>query len=67
MAIFEIYSIEINAKREIEAPDIKDAMFAYLPWPTLDISIAQTEVEGQSLVVDNRTKFHYKVKLLFNA
>lgn len=64
MARYEIFSFEVSSTKEVEAPGIAEAMFDYLPWPTLDVSIHWEASNGIYMVTDNSTGFKYKVQLL---
>lgn len=62
MAKFEIYSFDINSKTVVEAQGIAEAMFDYLPWNTLNVTIEWIPSSGVYNVIDNQTDFKYKVK-----
>lgn len=60
---YEITDYEICKKTDVEAPGIAEAMFEYLPWPTLDISIKFAPTKGVADIVDNTTLFRYRIEL----
>ncbi len=44
----------------VEAQGVAEAMFDYLPWPSLDVAITFRNSEGW-IVIDNYTDFRYEV------
>ena len=60
---FKIKDFELNgAKKEVTAPGFAEAMFEYLPWPTLDLDIQIDFNKGIAKVIDNKTEFMYEVQ-----
>lgn len=58
-----ITDYELGSKEtEVEAPGFAEAMFEYLPWPTLDIRVLVMYTKGVAVVIDNQTNFRYEVK-----
>lgn len=60
---YEITDQELGgAKAVIEAQGIAEAMFDYLPWPTLEIEIVWQPSNGSAVVVDKQTDFRYHIQ-----
>ncbi len=57
---YTIKDFEISATTSVKAQGVAEAMFEYLSWPTLDLSITFRESEGW-IVTDNKTDFLYEV------
>ena len=56
-----IYDNEIDKGEVVKAPGILEAMFEYLPWPTLNIEVEYKPWMGAAIVKDNTTGFLYNV------
>jgi hypothetical protein len=62
---YMIKDYELGGKEtEVEAPGMAEAMFEYLPWPTLEIEMAVRYVKGVADVTDKQTDFRYEVRAL---
>lgn len=61
MKTFAITNYEINTVTNVRAQGVAEAMFDYLPWPTLDISIKFINLYNGWEVTDNKTDFRYRV------
>jgi len=59
--IYQVYDIELNISKQVEAPGIVEAMYEYLPWPCVDIEVRYSPVGGRASVVDKMTKFLYEL------
>jgi hypothetical protein len=64
MPEFRIHSFEIDSSQDVTANGIAEAMLEFLPWPSLDISIAWSPSNGVAKVIDNQTDFEYQVTVL---
>jgi hypothetical protein len=70
MCVYEIKDFEASLSSdpvitEISASSIEDAMYKYLPWPSVDIDIKAIKgIEGLKRVRDRNTDFRYEVKKL---
>ena len=63
MPKYKIKDYEISTTKTVEAPGLLEAMFEYLPWPTLQLDINYKPHHGKALVIDKKTDFHYDVTL----
>lgn len=61
---YEIKDIEAGKWVTVEAPGIAEAMLDYLPWPTLEVKIMWQPTQGIIDVIDLKTDFMYKLKVI---
>ena len=61
---YELQDCESGKKAIVYAPGIVEAMLDYLPWPTLDLKIRWEPATGKIEVVDIKTDFVYRLKLV---
>jgi len=59
---YVIIDFELGKKKTVvKAPGVAEAMFEYLPWPTLEIKISSNFTHGIAEVIDLKTEFRYEV------
>jgi len=59
---FEIKDFELDGRKtKVTAPGIVEAMYEYLPWPSLDLKIFGRPSHGFYEVIDLKTEFKYEV------
>jgi len=62
MRKYQITDFELSGKKKIvEAQGVAEAMFEYLPWPSLDINISFCLEKGYE-VIDRKTDFKYYIE-----
>jgi len=62
---FLIKDFELGGhETEVSAPGMAEAMFEYLPWPTLDLLVRHVPSRGFAEVTDRQTDFRYDVQAI---
>ena len=60
MMQYDIKDLELGATVSVKAQGVAEAMFEYLPWPSLDLIVTFKNSAGW-LVIDRKTDFQYEV------
>lgn len=63
MRDYAIKDFELGSTKNVTAQGVAEAIFEYLPWPSLDVTIKFRAIDGWT-VIDNNTDFKYEVSVV---